>query len=194
MLPCLSDRRVSIFVLGKPIYSPLQPWIMWREAARWCCGEHSLVHTMRSARDLPAVLGTVCRAPGEATLRTIWLAPQHDAALTHFVRNTDHCGCMPVTKNIHTHARTHAPGGLNRIVVLGLMCARWILHTSRNTLHRDAWAAAMLSELIQALKMFSFPPTLKTHTRKGRSKSHRNNRSQNTTPCREVSHFRMDPL
>lgn len=45
---------------------------MWREAALRCCAErYSLVHTMRSARDLPAVLGTVCRAPGAAALRTI---------------------------------------------------------------------------------------------------------------------------
>lgn len=120
---------------------------------------------MRSARDLPVVLGTVCRAPGEAALRTIWLAPQHDAALTHRVRNTDHCGCVPVTKNIHTHACMHVPGGLRAYV------CEVNVHTSLNTLHRDAWAAEMLSELIQALRCFNFLRHLKHILERGGAKA-----------------------
>lgn len=166
---------------------------MWREAAQRCCREHLLVHTMRSARDPPAVLGTVCRALGETALRTIWLAPQHDATLTHRVRNKDHCGCTLVTKNIHTHACLHAPGELCS-GTLCCVCACELNthepeHTSSRCMSRgDAVWAHSVSQT------YSFPLILKTHTRKGRSKSLCNNKPQSRNPCRQVSHLKVDPF
>lgn len=81
-------------------------------------------------------------------------------------------GALPLLKIFtHTHART---GGLNRMACSTLCCVcvcALNLHTSLNTLHRDAWAGAMLSDLIQPLRYIHFLQYLKHIRERGGAKA-----------------------
>lgn len=148
---------------------------------------------MRSARDPRRCwvqTHPFCRALGEA-LRTIWLNLSHDAVLTLRIGNTAHvCACALLKILPLMQAPSGGPDGVvvPHHCVCVHVCFIWgdfAWKRSLHTLHCNAWAAAMLPELIQSLGHVHFLQHLKHIIEGGGANSFALINHRKKSPCRK---------